>query len=68
MSSMPQPLVASPALDRADVKLLRNSMLNKAAELRSEAQRIGPGQPEEAAGLQRIADRIEVYMRDYLGG
>ncbi|QJE72333.1 hypothetical protein HHL28_03775 [Aerophototrophica crusticola] len=49
-----------------DLEDLRRDLLAKSAEMRSEAERVAPDQPEEAAHLRRIADRLEVYMRDYL--
>lgn len=49
-----------------DLDDLRRDMLAKAAEMRAEAERVAPDQPVEAAHLRRIADRLEVYMRDYL--
>jgi hypothetical protein len=49
-----------------DLNDLRQDILIKADEMQAEAARLEQSQPEEAANLRRIADRLAVYMRDYL--
>ncbi|MFV3128318.1 hypothetical protein [Niveispirillum sp. KHB5.9] len=49
-----------------DLNDLRRDILVKADEMQAEAGRLEATKPEEAANLRRIADRLAVYMRDYL--
>ncbi|OYQ32410.1 hypothetical protein CHU95_16550 [Niveispirillum lacus] len=49
-----------------DLNDLRRDILFKADEMQAEAARLEATKPEEAANLRRIADRLAVYMRDYL--
>lgn len=49
-----------------DLNDLRRDILVKADEMQAEAARLERTCPEEAANLRRIADRLSVYMRDYL--
>lgn len=49
-----------------DLNDLRRDILVKADEMQAEAARLEATKPEEAANLRRIADRLAVYMRDYL--
>jgi hypothetical protein len=49
-----------------DLDDLRADMQRQAEEMRLEAARLVPDRPEEAANLNKIADRLVVYMRDYL--
>lgn len=45
---------------------LRLDIIQKADQIRIEAARLEPVRPEDAAHLRRIADRLELYMSDYL--
>lgn len=49
-----------------DLNDLRRDILVKADEMQAEAARLEDSRPEEAANLRRIADRLAIYMRDYL--
>ncbi|MBP7338207.1 hypothetical protein [Niveispirillum sp.] len=49
-----------------DLNDLRRDILVKADEMQVEAARLEASKPDEAANLRRIADRLAVYMRDYL--
>lgn len=49
-----------------DLNDLRRDILVKADEMQVEAARLEASKPEEAANLRRIADRLAIYMRDYL--
>jgi hypothetical protein len=49
-----------------DLNDLRRDILIKADEMQAEAARLEVTKPEEAANLRRIADRLAIYMRDYL--
>lgn len=49
-----------------DLNDLRRDILLKADEMQEEAVRLEGVRPEEAANLRRIADRLTIYMRDYL--
>ncbi|MFM2041915.1 MAG: hypothetical protein RLY86_491 [Pseudomonadota bacterium] len=49
-----------------DLDDLRRDMQAKAAEMREEARRLEDARPDEAMNLVRIADRLDVYMRDFL--
>ena len=49
-----------------DLDDLRRDMRAKAEEMRQEADRLAAAKPEEAALLRRIAERLDVYMRDFL--
>jgi len=49
-----------------DLNDLRRDILSKADEMQDEAARLEAVHPEEAANLRRIADRLAIYMRDYL--
>lgn len=49
-----------------DLNDLRRDILLKADEMQEEAIRLENIRPDEAANLRRIAERLTVYMRDYL--
>ena len=49
-----------------DLNDLRRDILIKADQMQAEALRLQATKPEEAANLRRIADRLAVYMQDYL--
>lgn len=49
-----------------DLNDLRRDILMKADQMQVEAMRLEETKPEEAANLRRIADRLAIYMRDYL--
>ncbi|MFV3074151.1 hypothetical protein [Niveispirillum fermenti] len=49
-----------------DLNDLRRDILLKADEMQAEAARFERSKPDEAANLRRIADRLAIYMRDYL--
>ncbi len=49
-----------------DLNDLRRDILSKADEMQAEAAGLEATRPDEAANLRRIADRLVIYMRDYL--
>lgn len=49
-----------------DLNDLRRDILLKADEMQAEAALLERSKPGEAANLRRIADRLAIYMRDYL--
>lgn len=49
-----------------DLNDLRRDILSKADEMQAEAATLEATRPDEAANLRRIADRLVIYMRDYL--
>jgi hypothetical protein len=53
-------------LKRLDLEGLRHDIVLKADELHAEAARLEASQPDDAAMLRRIADRLMVYMHEYL--
>jgi hypothetical protein len=53
-------------LKRLDLEGLRHDIVLKADELQAEAARLEASKPDDAAMLRRIADRLMVYMHEYL--
>ncbi|WP_153205466.1 hypothetical protein [Niveispirillum sp. SYP-B3756] len=53
-------------MKRLDLEGLRHDIVLKADELQAEAARLEASQPDDAAMLRRIADRLMVYMQEYL--
>lgn len=49
-----------------DLDSLRRDMLTKIVEIREEARRLECDKPDDARSLSRIADRLELYVREYL--
>jgi len=49
-----------------DLNDLRQDMRFQADAMRREAERMAQLRPDEADNLRRIADRLDVYRRDFL--
>lgn len=45
---------------------LRRDIIQKADQIRTEAARLEADRPDDAAHLRRIAERLSLYMSDYL--